>query len=277
VDDLVGVLLEKGGWHHLDLPAIADEAQDVPIGPDEFHHRALGDVLDSVREPRPVLDELKTAMGSMAFSAQYQQRPIPPEGNLIRREWLRFCNVSPAREPKDLIVISWDTAMTATEIADYSAGTTWLVRGETYYLLDVIRGRFDYPSLKRAVLAAGQRWPKATILIEDKGSGTSLIQDLRHDNISVIGIKPEGDKVTRLYTTQPIFEAGSVIFPREAPWKSDLLAELLAFPNYRHDDQVDSISQALTWIKARTRRLQYDALGVVSIPNDRPDPWACRY
>ena len=64
-------------------------------------------------------------------------------------------------------------------------------------------------------------------LIEDKGSGTSLIQDLRCENVNVIAIKPEGDKLTRLYSVQGKFEAGAVFFPRDAPWLPDLRAELL--------------------------------------------------
>ena len=80
----------------------------------------------------------------------------------------------------------------------------------------------------------------------------------------MIAIEPVGDKVTRLYANQPQFEAGAVILPREAPWLQELIVELMAFPNYRHDDQVDSISQALTWIKRRPKPI---SIGVVSIPN----------
>ena len=250
VDDLVGVLLEEAGWHHLDLPAISDCDQVIPLGKGETHRFAAGDVIDPMREPRKVLDELKAAMGVMAFSAQYLQRPVPAEGNLIRREWLRFYDQAPRQETGDLIVISVDTAMKATEISDYSVGTVWLVKGETCYLMELVRGRFEYPSLKTAVLGLRRRWPEATVLIEDKGSGTSLIQDLRTENMAVIGIEPDGDKVTRLYASQPRFEAGVRFFPREAPWLSELIVELMGFPHYRHDDQVNSISQALALDKA---------------------------
>lgn len=95
VDDLVGVLLEKGGWDHLDLPAIADIPQTVPLGAGKFHRRRIGDVLDPGREPLHTLTELKQAMGAMAFSAQYLQRPVPAEGNLIKREWLNFYDKYP--------------------------------------------------------------------------------------------------------------------------------------------------------------------------------------
>src|SRR5262249_44829616 len=96
------------------------------------------------------------------------------------------------------------------------------------------------------------KYPKATLLIEDKGSGTSLIQDLRADKVAVIGINPEGDKLTRVAKISAQFEAGSVFFPKTAPpWLSGLKAELLGFPNVRHDDQVDSVTQALSWIGQR--------------------------
>lgn len=251
VDDLVGILLEKGGWEHLDLPAIADVPQQIALGGGTFHRRRIGDVLDPFREPQHVLDELKRAMGTMAFSAQYLQRPIPAEGNLIKREWLQYYDRLPERRVAARVILSWDTAMKATELSDYSVGTAWLIDGSDCYLLDLIRDRFDFPDLRRAVLAQYQRYRSSSVLVEDKGSGTSLIQDLRYQRIPVIAVGAEHDKITRLYTVQPKFESRSIFLPRNAPWLPDLVAELLAFPNSRHDDQVDSISQALAWIERR--------------------------
>ena len=236
---------------HLDLPAIADVPQEIPLGGGIFHRRRIGDVLDPFREPQHVLDELKRAMGTMAFSAQYLQRPIPAEGNLIKRDWLPYYDRLPERRATARVVVSWDTAMKATELSDYSVGTAWLVDGSDCYLLDIIRDRFDFPDLRRAVLAQYHRYRPSSVLIEDKGSGTSLIQDLRYHRIPVIAIGAEHDKITRLYTVQPKFESRSVFLPRNAPWLPDLVAELLAFPNGRHDDQVDSISQALAWVERR--------------------------
>jgi predicted phage terminase large subunit-like protein len=91
-------------------------------------------------------------------------------------------------------------------------------------------------------------YPAASLLIEDKGSGTSLIQDLRAENRAVIAINPEGDKQTRLAKVSAHFEAGCVLFPKDASWLGTLTSELLGFPNMRHDDQVDSVTQALNWI-----------------------------
>jgi predicted phage terminase large subunit-like protein len=251
VDDLVGVLLEQGGWHHLDLPAIADAPQKVAIGRGKFYRRKVGDILHPALEPASILAEIKARMGTMDFSAQYLQRPIPAEGNLIKREWIKLYRALPEKKPGDYTVISWDTALKPTEISDYSVGTVWQVQGDNCYLIDLVRGRFDFTELKRAVMRLRAQWSDAHILIEDKGSGTSLIQELRREQVNTIPITPDVDKVTRLYATQPRFESGSVLFPEGVPWLDDLISELLGFPEGRHDDQVDSISQALAWIEKR--------------------------
>lgn len=124
--------------------------------------------------------------------------------------------------------------------------TTWLLDKEDYYLIDLLRGRFEYPELKRrAVLLAEQHKPK-NILIEDASTRAALAQELRPICRSAIRLIPvEHDKVGRLYVQQAKFESGRVLFPRQAPWLPELLAELLSFPHGKHDDQVDSISQAL--------------------------------
>src|SRR5260370_3677678 len=134
---------------------------------------------------------------------------------------------------------------------DYSAATVGRARGENSYLLDLWRERVDYPDLRRAVHRLREKYPTAALLIEEKGSGTSLIQDLRLEYVCPITINPEGDKVTRLAAVSVQFESGAIWFPKGAPWLSSLKAELLGFPNVKHDDQVDSISQALSWIKQR--------------------------
>jgi predicted phage terminase large subunit-like protein len=265
VDDLAGVLLQKGGWDLLELQAIAEEEQDIPLASGTCFHRSVGHVLHEEREPAGALEELKAAMGTLAFSAQYQQRPVPLEGNLIKRSWIKYYDVAPAPDPEDTFVISWDTANKASELASHSVGTAWLVHSRNCYLLDLVRGRFDFPTLQRAVVTLKTRWPEATILIEDKGSGISLIQQLRADEMPVIAINPEGEKATRVYTVQPMFESGAVYFPKNAPWLDTLLEELFGFPNFRSDDQVDSISQALSWIQKRRRSFDDVELGLISI------------
>ncbi len=221
VDDLVGHVLEKEAWTHLNLPALAEHAHPVAIGPGEVHHRAIGDLLHPEREPLVELERLKAAMGSQGFAAQYQQAPVPAQGNLIRREWLQRYTVPPVRRAGDLIVQSWDTASKAEEVNDFSVCTTWLVRGQQQFLLDVFRRRLEYPELRRAVVRQARAHGVSTVLIEDKGSGTHMIQDLRRSGeLFPIACTPEGDKITRLHAQSVRFESGQVLlpeWPRRAP------------------------------------------------------------
>jgi predicted phage terminase large subunit-like protein len=249
VGDLAGHLLDHGGWQHLNLPAIAEIEERIEVAPGRYHTRKVGELLHPARESKVTLDAIKEAMGSAAFSAQYQQSPVPPGGNMINWDWFNWYD--PDQLTIDELVISWDTAMKPTELSDYSVGTVWGTKGNLYYLLDLIRGRLDFPALKRKVIEVYERWnrfQRPTILIEDAGSGTSLIQELYDRGIPAVGIKPEGDKVMRMSAQSATIEAGAVHLPRKAPWLDDLRTELLAFPHGLHDDQVDSISQALNWM-----------------------------
>jgi len=251
VEDLVGQLLLDDGWHHLCLPAIAAEDLSVPTGQGVVHHMRRGELLHPEREPKRVLDELQRTMGSSNFSAQYLQRPVPDAGNLVKREWLRPYVSAP--QP-NRIVQSWDTAMKGNAGNDYSVCTTWIEAGGNYFLLDVYRERLEYPALRTAALRLQKKFSANAVLIEDKGSGTALLQELRKQGgISVIAIEPEGDKVSRLDVQATVFEAGKVHIPTNAPWLSDFLEELLAFPSSRHNDQVDSVSQFLKWADQRTQ------------------------
>jgi predicted phage terminase large subunit-like protein len=249
VGDLAGHFLEQGGCENLNLPAIAEVEQTIEIGPDRYHVRKVGDVLHAERESRATLDLIKAGMGSATFAAQYQQTPVPPGGNMVKWGWFKWYDDDDLEI--DDVVISWDTAMKPTEFADYSVGTVWGVKGDFYYLLDVIRERLSFPELKRKAIEVYERWQqfgKPTVLIEDAASGASLIQELGAAKIPVIAIRPEGDKVMRMDAQTAKIEAGAVHLPRQARWLDDLKTELLAFPHGLHDDQVDSISQALKWI-----------------------------
>jgi len=248
-DDLVGHLLEQGGWMHLNLPAIAETECSIALGNGRYHHRRIGDLLHPERENEVALHELKTSMGSMEFSAQYQQAPVPLDGNLIKWSWFKFYSSPPSPRPGDRLIVSWDTAMSSNQLADFSACVVLLVRGETVYVLDVTRARLEYPDLKRAVLSQHHRWRHAvsnySLLIEKKGSGLSLIQDLYREDIHAIGVEPDRDKILRMAAQTAPIEAGAVHLPMNAPWLDEFKKELLAFPNGRHDDQIDALSQGL--------------------------------
>jgi predicted phage terminase large subunit-like protein len=248
-DDLVGHLLEQGAWRHLNLPAIAEEDTIVRLGPNRSHRRRVGDLLHPQRESQVALDELKASMGSMEFAAQYQQTPVPIGGNLIKWSWFKSYDTPPTPQSGDKIIVSWDTALSSSQLADYSACVVLLARGETIYILDVVRARLEYPDLKRAVLEQHNRWRHVAsnyaLLIEKKGSGLSLIQDLRRESISAIAVDPNGDKIMRMAAQTAPIEAGAVHVPTHAPWLDEFKKEVLSFPLSQHDDQIDALSQAL--------------------------------
>ena len=254
-EDLAGHLIQQGGWDHLNLPAIATEPCIIPIGRGKTITRCVGDVLHPERESREALDSLKVSIGSLRFSAQYQQQPVPVEGNLIKRIWFRTYSKLPLTDTTPRVVQSWDIAASIGQANDYSVCTTWRMMNRDYYLIDVFRARLEYPDLRRAVANLAGRHNAGTVLIEDAGLGMLLVQDLRNDTPSTmprpIGRKPEGGKVERMAAQSASIEAGQVHLPDGASWLDDFLIELLAFPQGRHDDQVDSVAQFLAWAAER--------------------------
>ena len=130
-DDLVGRLLEKGGWEHLKIAAIAEQDEEMPIGSRRrVYMRKAGTVIDPRRETPEDLARLRQSMGELFFSAQYQQAPIPLAGNLIKADWFKEYDVSPTATYDDTLVISIDTAMKGEQLADFSVATVWLSRGD---------------------------------------------------------------------------------------------------------------------------------------------------
>jgi predicted phage terminase large subunit-like protein len=147
----------------------------------------------------------------------------------------------------DCIVMSWDIALSEAETGDYSACVVLLARKEVFYVLEVIRGRFPFDTLKRKVIELKRRYgSSSTLLIEDAPISRGLIQSLKEQSINVKPCKPETDKRSRLIAQSDLFAGGSVRLPRRAVWLEDFTAELLAFPG-RHDDQVDALTQGLAW------------------------------
>lgn len=249
VDDLVGHVTQydEHGWTVLNLPAIAPEDQVIPIGAGLTHGRLKGDLLHPEREDQLVLDELRSNIGSATFEAQYQQQPVPPSGNMIKRDWLSSYPFLPEITDEDTIFQSWDTASKTGPDNDWSVGTTWLHRDGYYYLLDLVREKLTYTDLRSRTLQVAEMYNPRVILIEDAGVGTGLIEDLRREGFDAVAVAATKDKVTRAHIQTPKFEAHRVLFPQSAPWLSELESELLAFPSGRHDDQVDSITQALAY------------------------------
>src|SRR5262245_33752059 len=183
-DDLAGYLQEQGGFEVLNLPAIAQRDETYELGDGRLYKRQKGELLHPEHEPAHVLAELKREMGPIAFSAQYQQSPIPPGGTIIKRKWLTpYDEVH--YQPGDRIIMSWDIALSETESGDYSACVVLLRRREVFYILEVVRGQFPFDTLKQKVMDVKQRYASPTLLIEDSPISRGLIQSLRERSINV--------------------------------------------------------------------------------------------
>lgn len=253
--DLPGMLLEGGSWNHFALPAVAEVDANIRLTRGRIHHRKRGDVLHPEREPLEVLNELKAAMGSAPYAAQYQQAPVPELGNLFKADWLKTWSPGFDPESHGEIIQSWDTAIKTADDNAFSVCVTALMRGKQVFLLDVWRGRLEYPDLKRKVIELAQLHRAQTLLIEDKASGQQLIQDLRAEtNQGVpdpIAQTPDKDKFSRAQGTSSMVEAGQLLLPPEAHWLGEFKGEVLAFPSGKFDDQVDAFSQLLDWVRSK--------------------------
>ena len=255
-DDLVAHVQQSEAWEVLSFPAIAeqDEIYNIvtPYGRKLFC-RKEGEILQPTLLSMGKLEELRKGMTEYNFAAQYQQDPQPPSGIIVKRDWLRFYGPDERPERFDVVVQSWDTANKDSELANYSVCTTWGLKDKHLYLLHVFRRRLNFPELKRAVREQAELFCADLVLVEDKASGTSLIQELRSESFSVIEAAPtmDGDKVMRLRAQTAKIEGGFVLLPKEAPWRDAYVDELVGFPNAKHDDQVDSTVFALAWSTAQ--------------------------
>jgi predicted phage terminase large subunit-like protein len=135
-------------------------------------------------------------------------------------------------------------------LLEHQSDGEWKIKSHIFFLIGVFRRRLEYPALKRAVREQQSLFHASVVLIEDKASGTQLIQELITDGFHpVTGYKPECDKVMRLHAQTTMIESGFVHIPDEAPWLAEYLHEMTIFPKGKHDDQVDSTAQFLDWFK----------------------------
>jgi predicted phage terminase large subunit-like protein len=254
-DDLVGWLLREKkheGWVVLSLPAIANSEKDLL-------KRHPGEALWPEFFPLEVLGNIKQTVGTRVWNAMYQQTPIGDEGGLCDLDWfkrfdrdqyLELVDDAKNKRKKKLrfVVHSWDTAFKEAQINDPSSCTVWGEDKKASYLLDRVNKRLAYPDLVKKVVSMAEKFPPDRILIEDKGSGQSLIQDLKSKTrLPIIAVQPEANKVTRFQSVTNLIEAGKVYLPEAgiAPWLVDYETELAQFPLGPHDDDVDSTSQYL--------------------------------
>jgi len=244
-DDVAGRLLKNQSqlksdqWEVLEFPAILPS--NKPLWPEYWK-------LDE-------LEKVKMSIGLQKWNAQWQQQPTNDDGAILKREWWRKW---PHEEPPacEYIIQSYDTAYSKKETADYSVISTWGVftpdsdSGPNIILLGVRRGRWDFPELKRIALEEYKYWNPDNVLIEAKATGTPLQQELRRVGIPVTMYSPGGrkagtDKISRANAIAPILESG-MVWASEDEWAQEMIEECASFPNGSHDDQVDSMSMALS-------------------------------
>lgn len=254
MDDLSGYLLEKGGWDHLSLQAMADEDQLVRLSDKSEHLYQKGEVLHPAFFDEYILSGIEDKMGSYAFSAQYQQKPVPAKGNLIPVQKFNRFETYPTKQPGDMLVQSWDLAQGEKDANDYSVGTTWLIRMGSCFLLDVFREKLAYPALHMKIHEMGRTSNADTILIENASVGGPMIEDLKvGSNLTIIGVPVTHSKFDRMVPCTADIEGGRVWLPKEAPWLAEFERECAAFPYSKFDDQVDSMSQFLNWARERRK------------------------
>lgn len=252
-DDLGGFLLEQEGWSHLNLPAIAEKEEQIPIGPDQHHHRAINDVLHPERMSREMLERKRQEMGEYAFAGQYQQRPAPVEGAIVKWSWFQFYEELPPKTLDALVIQSWDTAYTIQTMSDYTACTTWIYMNYRLYLIDVLRLKVEFPSLVPLIISHAEKFGADHVVVEAAGAGRNVAQTLKRiDPRRYTYDSPTSDKATRLIEISPYIQSGRVHLPKAASWLDDFRTELLQFPNGKNDDQVDALTLTLRWMRFKT-------------------------
>jgi predicted phage terminase large subunit-like protein len=254
--DVSGVILDMGlPYVHLFIPMRYDPAHrcTTSIGWTDPRTKA-GELMFAERFGEDQVAELERTLGSYGAAGQLQQRPAPRGGGILRSAWWRYWSALPALEWR---IITADTAQKTGTANDYSVMQCW-ARSTTgqAVLLDQVRGKWEAPELlvqARAFWAkhAQDSRPQALsaplrgMYVEDKVSGTGLIQTLRREGIAVLPMQRDRDKISRGHDAAPFVEAGNVLLPQDAPWLSDWLAEAEAFPTGAHDDQLDPMFDAV--------------------------------
>lgn len=243
-------LTERGAenFEEIILPALAEE--NDPLGREE------GDALWPEFFDRDDLLQKKNVLGDFWFNAEYQQRPVATGGNLVEVEKIKRFSDLPVRKP-DFRFVSWDTAYKEKEHNDPSVAQIWEVYDNKVYLVEQIRERLGFTKLQEYARTIHENWRPNIHVVEDRGSGTSLIQWMKEQKIPVHEEPATTSKIIRMDAETPQINTGLVYIPadeEEYPFVRGLVDELMQFPYGQHDDQADAMSQALKFIREKNMR-----------------------
>lgn len=254
VNDLAGYVEDKGGFHKLSFPAIAERDEVIELRNGRTHRRCKGDALQPAREDSEILHNLRDEIGAFNFAAQYQQSPRTPDGQLFKRKYFAVIDRHPAVSSEGEYFISIDSALSTSSTADFTAISIVCIYRRKLYVVRAERGRWDYEDLKARTL----KWVKdlyrpchpVNVFVEAAGSGISLAQYLTsaHDErYHFESCHPRGNKVYRASRVLAWFEMGISIVsvPGRNAWVEPYINEFMNFPNGANDDQVDSLVQLL--------------------------------
>lgn len=247
--DTSGLILSRGlPYVHLCIPMRFDPSRRCVTQWGSDPRTVEGELMFADRFPESTVDELERTLGSHASAGQLQQRPSARGGGILKTEWLRTYTIPPALEWRAIFA---DTAQKTGQDNDYSVLQCWgrSTVGQAV-LLDMIRGKWEAPEL---LMQARAFWMKCqpgqsqlkSMKVEDKVSGTGLIQTLRREGIPIIAIQRNRDKISRGHDAAPFMESGNVLVPEYADWLSDMLREIEAFPSGAHDDTIDPMLDAI--------------------------------
>lgn len=244
-NDLSGYLLAKGGWKHVCLPLIAEETTTLQLG-GRLWVRNAGDVLLPLSWTTTAIKQKRAEVGEAIFSAQYQQNPSAAIGELIKPDQVRhFDEVPPSA---NRLTLSWDTAVKIGPNSSYTVCLVFATDGKRHYVVDVLRARLDTVQARDAALRLIAQYRPRTILVEDASSGPGLAKMLE-ERSHFCELRPTGgmSKEERLEPHLHMFSEGRVLIKNNQPWTTDLINELLCFPFAKFDDQVDAMTQYLSW------------------------------
>ena len=262
VEDLTGHVLAKepGVWTHVKLTMEAEEEEThvFPISK-RVVHREPEEVLWPAKFPQETLAAMKVGMGSYVWAGQYQQRPTPRGGAIIKKHWLRYWNQGTLPLQFDEIIQSWDLSFAKAAGSSFVAGQVWGKLGARKLLLDEIHARMEYIEARSAIRAMSSKWPQALIkLVENKANGPAVISDLRAEIPGLIAVEPDGDKPARMMAVSPEFESGCVELPDATmpgfAWSAAYEEEILHFPQ-APNDRGDATSQALKRLRIQVSNI----------------------